>query len=66
MKEVKNMEQLLNDLTVVYQELRKKQITNDEAKQIANMAGKIIKAASTQLLYNEYMKKKTKISFLES
>lgn len=62
---VKNMEALTKDLSVAYSQLRSGQLDKAEAKEIANMAGKLIKSTIAQLEYNQYMKKQDKIEFFE-
>ena len=44
MKEIKNIRELTADLGRVYAELRAREIEIKEASEIANIAGKIIKA----------------------
>lgn len=62
---VKNMTDLIVDLSTVYGELRAKRIDLPQAKEVANTASKLIKAASTQLAYNTHMGTKKKIAFFE-
>lgn len=62
---IKNISDLIKDLSEAYEQLREKNISHGEAKQIANIGGKLIKAASVQLKYNQYMQDFTPIEFLE-
>lgn len=63
---IKNISDLIKDLSEAYEQLREKQISFPEAKQIANLGGKLIKAASVQLKYNQYMQDFEPIDFLET
>lgn len=65
MEQIKNLKELISDLSVVYTGLRDKTIQVSEAKEIANIAGKMIKATAVQLSYNELMKNGNKIPFCE-
>lgn len=65
MEQVKNMQGLIKDLSTCYKDLRGKKMSVEDAKAIANMAGKLIRAAGAQLEYNEHMKTRKKISFFE-
>ncbi len=62
---IKNMKDLIVDLSTVYGELRAEKINLPQAKGIADTASKLIKAASTQLAYNSHMGDKKKIAFFE-
>lgn len=62
---INNIADLIKDLSNAYELLRGKEISLSEAKEIANLGGKLIKAASIQLKYNQYMKIIEKIDFLE-
>jgi hypothetical protein len=63
--DVKNMIDLRNDLTNVYNSLRNNEIGVNEAKEAANVAGKIIGSAKTQIEYNKMVGSTCKISFME-
>lgn len=63
---IRNIGDLINDLSNAYEMLRDKEMSLGEAKEVANLGGKLIKAASMQLKYNQYMKILDKIPFLES
>lgn len=63
--QIKNISDLTQDLTRNYNKLVKGQLTEKRAKEISNMAGKIINSAKAQLDYNSYMKYKREIPFLD-
>lgn len=68
--EVKNVSVVTNndlrtDLVNVYNELRNGSINKGTAKEIANVAGKILSSAKTQLDYNKWVKNESKIDFFE-
>lgn len=65
MTKINNISDLIKDLSLAYESLREKQLSLSEAKEIANLGGKLIKAASIQLKYNQYMKSNDSIPFLE-
>ena len=62
---IKNISDLIKDLSLAYSLLRDRKMELPEAKEIANLGGKLIKAASIQLKYNQYMKNNDTIPFLE-
>lgn len=62
---VQNNTSLRKDLTEVYNKLRSHEIGIEEAKQVANVAGKVIKSATAQLEYNRYVGNKREIDFFE-
>lgn len=62
---VRNCADLIKDLSLAYELLRSKEMSLSEAKEVANLGGKLIKAASVQLKYNQYMKNAEIIPFLE-
>lgn len=62
---IRNIADLIKDLSTAYELLRDREIELTEAKEIANIGGKLIKAASIQLKYNQYMKNGEAIPFLE-
>lgn len=66
MESIKNMKSLINDLSIVYTELRNGTMDKKQAKEIVNTACKIIKGAGSQLAYNEFMKKEEPIEFFET
>lgn len=57
--------ELRADLMNVYNELRNGEINKGTAKEIANVAGKILSSAKTQLDYNKWVKNESKIDFFE-
>lgn len=63
--QIKTITDLISDLSLAYSLLRDRQMELPEAKEIANLGGKLIKAASIQLKYNQYMKNNDLIPFLE-
>ena len=62
---IKTITDLIKDLSLAYGLLRDRKLELPEAKEIANLGGKLIKAASIQLKYNQYMKSNDVIPFLE-
>ena len=66
-KEVKitGISSLIDDLKNVYDDLRNGKIKLRDAKQVANTANTLIRAAAQKQSYNDYMDKKDKINFLE-
>jgi hypothetical protein len=65
MEKIKNIIDLRNSLLDVYDKIRSGKIGIREAKENANVAGKIISTAKLQLEYNAYMKTQSPIEFLE-
>lgn len=65
MAEINNIQDLTNDLVKNYKNLCDGSLEPKMAKEISNMAGKIIGSAKVNLEYNKLMDKKTKIPFLE-
>lgn len=57
--------ELRADLMKVYNELRNGEINKGTAKEIANVAVKILSSAKTQLDYNKWVKNESKIDFFE-
>ncbi len=64
-KKIKNVVDLRDSMIDVYDEMRASKIGIKEAREHANVAGKIISTAKLQLEYNAYMKTQIKIDFLE-
>jgi hypothetical protein len=60
-----NVTELRKELVDIFNKLREKEIGVSEAKELANVSGKIISSAKTQLEYNRYCGSKNKIEFLE-
>jgi hypothetical protein len=63
--QIKTMSDLIKDLSMAYESLRKNELGINEAKEISNLAGKLIKGSSVQLKYNQYMKLQDEIPFLK-
>jgi len=61
-----NIKELTEDLKNVYKEARSGQLDIKVAKELANVAGKILKSASLNLEYNKHTGDKTPIDFLET
>lgn len=62
---IKSMSDLTKDLADTYSELRNGKINIDAAKEVANLAGKLIKSVCAQLMYNEFMQDKAEIPFFK-
>lgn len=62
---MKGANDLTQDLLKKYEQLQDGTLDIKQAKQIANIAGKIIGSAKSQLLYNIYMERKEPIPFFE-
>lgn len=60
-----NVTDLREQLIEIFNKLKKKQIGVNEAKELANVSGKIISSAKTQLEYNKYCGSKDEIHFLK-
>jgi len=64
---IDNVESLRNNLSDVFDALRDKDIAHKEAKEISNLAGKMITSAKVQLDYHALRKDENfKINFLHS
>jgi len=62
-----NVTELRNDLIKVYNQLRENEIGLQEAKELANVSGKILSSAKTQMEYNKMTgNKNNTIKFLEA
>jgi hypothetical protein len=61
-----NILELRNDLIESYEQLKGGKMSLRDAKERANLAGKIMGSAKLQLEYNVYAKRQTKIKFLEA
>lgn len=64
-QKITNIQELRDSLLDVYDKIRDGKIGIREAKENANVAGKIISTAKLQLEYNAYMKTQAHIAFLE-
>lgn len=62
---MKDVTELRDDLAEVYAQAKNKELDNQTAGTLANIAGKMIKSAAVELSYNQFMKKTKKIPFLE-
>jgi hypothetical protein len=60
-----NITELRNDLLKVYDELRNKKIGISEAKEAANIVGKVVSSAKAQLEYNKWAGSKAAIEFMQ-
>jgi|5B_taG_2_1085324.scaffolds.fasta_scaffold13939_2 ElaB/YqjD/DUF883 family membrane-anchored ribosome-binding protein len=64
---IDNVESLRNNLSEVFDSLRDGDIAHKEAKEISNLAGKMINSAKVQLDYHSLRKDENfKINFLHS
>jgi hypothetical protein len=61
-----NIKQLRDELVGSFEDLKSGKLKNKDAKEITNMAGKIIQSAKTELDYNKYLNNGKKIEFLEN
>ena len=59
------VKELRNELISVFNNLKKGEIKQSDAKEFANVAGKIISTAKLEIEYNKIMGTKSKIDFLE-
>ena len=60
-----NVTDLRNHLIEVYGQLKNNEIGMQEAKGLANVAGKIISTGKSQMEYNKMVGSKTRIKFFE-
>ena len=60
-----NVEELRNDLLKVYDQLRTGKLGINEAKQAANISGKVLSSAKSQMEYNKLIQSKERIPFFE-
>ena len=65
MMKTTNVVELRNELLVVFDKHREGKMGNDEVKQAANIAGKIISSAKVQMEYNKMVQSKNRIPFLD-
>jgi hypothetical protein len=63
---VKNAEELRNELAQVFEQLKSGEIKPSEAAELANLAGKMINSAKTQIEYYALRKESPTIGWLES
>ena len=62
---MKNVNELLEGLSSNWDKVNANEMDLKKAKELSNIAGKMLKAASTKLAYDIYMGYDTKIEFLE-
>ena len=62
---MENVQDLRNELILTYEKLKTGKMGVREAKEHANVCGKILSSAKVQLDYNVYTKSGSKIPFLE-
>lgn len=60
-----NLQELTKQLSDNFQDLQTGKLEIEKAKEISNLAGKLLKGAKLQLEYNSQMKYDKKIEFLE-
>ena len=63
---MKNVKDLRDELIQTFEQLRSGKVGISEAKELANVSGKILSSAKLQLEYNKYAQSKNRIKFLES
>jgi hypothetical protein len=63
---MKNVNELREQLSQVFYELRNNTVKYTDAAELANIAGKMINSAKVQLDYYSLRKETPKISFLDS
>lgn len=64
--EIKNIVDLTNDLKGLYEDARDGNVRLQDARDIANVAGKLIKSTAIQLDYLKFTNSKETIMFLET
>lgn len=64
-KKITNIRELTDDLTNVYHLVRTQQMTSRDANDLANVAGKILNAAKSELQYRQWRKERVRIPFFE-
>lgn len=65
-KTIKNIKDLTDSLVQNYEGLKNGTVNEKDAKNLNNVAGKIISASKLNLEYNKTMKNKRKVLFLET
>jgi hypothetical protein len=63
---MKNIEELRDSLLESFDDLKSGKLKTKDAKEITNMAGKIILSSKVELDYNKFMGNKNKVDFLEA
>jgi len=61
-----NIKTMRDDLIDTFNKLKSGEIGLSEAKELANVAGKVFSSAKLQLEYNRYAQSKKTIEFLDS
>lgn len=64
MSKINNITDLRDDLLHVYESVKDGKTELAQAKELANIAGKVIKTANIQLDYNKHVGVKTPIPFI--
>lgn len=62
---MENVKDLRGELIEVFSDLKANKIKLLKAKELTNCAGKILLTAKIELIYNQYLDKKSPIAFLE-
>ncbi len=63
---MKNVNELRENLSNIFEQLQNKSISTNEAAELANLAGKMIASAKVQLEYYSLRKESPVITFLKS
>jgi len=63
---MKNVNELRERLSNIFQQLQNKSISTNEAAELANLAGKMIASAKVQIEYYSLRKESPVINFLKS
>ena len=63
-KQMKNIVDLRNELVAIFEQLKAKEISYADAKELNNSAGKIINSVKVELEYAALRKAKPEIAFL--
>jgi len=66
MEQITSITSLRDNLLKNFSDLKEEKITPETAKELSNIAGKVIKTVKTQLDYDSHMGYKNKIEFLEA
>lgn len=62
---MKNVIELREELINVFEKIKSKEIDLKQAKELTNVAGKIINSAKLELEYDQFLGNKSKIKFLQ-
>jgi len=63
---MENIKTMRDELINTFKQLQQGEIGLSEAKELANVAGKVFSSAKLQLEYNKYAQSKNPIKFLDS